>query len=198
MNRPFFWLFLTAHFLLIKFHEQEQSVPEGAPYYWLKRIAPPLEFGSMHAILFQMTLIPLTMARFTIAALSESILDRFVPLNRALRIHIHLGYTMVVIVFFATVFFFAFFGLLCNNGEEAFCEKFTSEIMITGYAILAFLLFIAGTSAYRFKIPYELFYYAHHLVSILYLVVVLHTFDNVQRSNARQRSQTFKWFTATL
>ena len=64
----------------------------------------------MHASLLQMALIPLTMSRFSIATLSESVLDRFVPLNRALRMHIHLGYTMVGIVFLDTAFFFTFFG----------------------------------------------------------------------------------------
>jgi len=100
-----------------------------------------------------MALVPLTMSRFSIAALSDSLMDRFVPLNRALRIHIHLGYTMVIIVFFATAFFFAFFIVLCDDGEHAFCDKFTSEIMITGYGILALMLIIAGTSYFRHKIP---------------------------------------------
>lgn len=44
-----------VHYGLIKFSEQEQKVPEGANRYWLKRIAPPLEFGSMHAICKSMT-----------------------------------------------------------------------------------------------------------------------------------------------
>ena len=183
---------------MIKWQEQEQKVPEGAPYFWLKRIAPPLEFGSMHAILFQMALIPMTMSRFSIAALSESILNRFVPLNRAVRIHIHLGYTMVLIIFLATVFFFFFFGIVCADGDQAFCDKFTEEIMITGYLILATLLIIAGTSYFRHSIPYELFYAIHHVVFIMYALAILHTFDNVERNNERNRSQTFKWFSATM
>jgi nitric oxide reductase large subunit len=147
-----------VHFALIKWEEQKASVPDGAPFYWWKRIAPPLEFGSMHAILLQMALIPLTMSRYSISALSESVLDRYVPLNRMVRIHIHLGYVMVGIIFFATVFFFAFFGLLCANGDESFCDKFTSEIMCTGYGILGSLLIIGGTSYFRHNIPYEVFY----------------------------------------
>lgn len=145
-----------------------------------------------------MALIPLTMSRFSIAALSESIINRFVPMNRAVRIHIHLGYTMVTIVFLATVFFFIFFGTLCRDGEQAFCEKFTDEIMITGYFILAFLLIIGGTSYFRHSLPYELFYAIHHLVFIMYAVVVAHTFDTVQRNDQRNRSQTFRWFSATM
>ena len=49
----------------------------------------------MHAILFQMALLPLTMSRYSIAALSETVLNDFVPLNRAVRMHVHLGYVMV-------------------------------------------------------------------------------------------------------
>lgn len=61
-----FWVHLVAtlviwvHFFLIKWQEQENTVPEEANRYWWKRIAPALEFGTMHAILFQMALIPLT------------------------------------------------------------------------------------------------------------------------------------------
>ena len=46
-------MIIWSHFAIIKWEEQKEKVPEGAPFYWLKRIAPPLEFGSMHAILFQ-------------------------------------------------------------------------------------------------------------------------------------------------
>lgn len=200
----FFFLHFAAtmitwfHFGLIKFEEQRETVPEGAPGYWWKRITPPLEFGSMHAILLQMSLLPLTMCRLTVASLSESFLDRFVPLNRVLRMHIHLGYTMVTIVFFATVFFFVFFGKMCREGDESFCDKFTSEIMCTGYGILGSLLIIGGTSYFRYKIPYELFYAIHHLVFAMYAITIAHTMDDVQRNNGRERSQTFKWFSASL
>ena len=146
------------HFGLIKWDEQKNSVPEGADFYWAKRLVPSVEFGSMHAILLQMALIPLTMSRLSIASLTDSIVDRFVPLNRMLRIHIHLGYVMVLVVFFSTVLFFIFFGTLCANGDESFCDKMTSEIMCTGYGILSCLLIIAGTSYFRHNIPYEVFY----------------------------------------
>lgn len=84
-------LVIWQHFFLVKFRQQQDDVPAGAPYYWAKRVIPPLEFGSMHAILFQMTLIPLTMCRYTIASLSGSRLDGYFPLNRMLRMHIHMG-----------------------------------------------------------------------------------------------------------
>jgi predicted ferric reductase len=197
-NSIFLSSHLAVHFGLVKFDQQKDAVPEGAPSYWWKRIVPPLEFGSMHAILFQMALLPLTMARFSIAGLSESLLDRFVPLNKAVRMHIHLGYTMVFIVFFATVLFFGFFGLLCSRGEEAFCDKFTSEIMCTGYGILATMLIMGGTSYFRHRIPYEIFYVVHHLFFALYIITIVHTIDMAQRKGLQQRSQTFKWFSSTL
>eukprot|EP00339_Tiarina_fusa_P005595 CAMPEP_0117040420 /NCGR_PEP_ID=MMETSP0472-20121206/28285_1 /TAXON_ID=693140 ORGANISM="Tiarina fusus, Strain LIS" /NCGR_SAMPLE_ID=MMETSP0472 /ASSEMBLY_ACC=CAM_ASM_000603 /LENGTH=281 /DNA_ID=CAMNT_0004751141 /DNA_START=148 /DNA_END=989 /DNA_ORIENTATION=- len=138
------------------------------------------------------------MSRFSISALSESVVDKLVPLNRTLRMHIHLGYTMVVIVFFATLFFFFFFGLICAEGDDTFCAKFTSEIMITGYVILGMMLIIGGTSYFRHKIPYEIFYGIHHLVFIMYFVTIAHTLDIEQRSGMKERSQTFKWFSSTL
>ena len=85
-----------------------------------------------------------------------------------------------------------------QDGEQAFCDKFTDEIMITGYFILAFLLSIGGTSYFRHSIPYELFYAIHHLVFIMYAVAVAHTFDSVQRNDQRNRSQTFRWFSVTM
>ncbi|MGK3755875.1 MAG: hypothetical protein ACI8RD_008185, partial [Bacillariaceae sp.] len=151
----FFFIHFTStmviwmHFALVKFEEQAEKVPEGAHRYWLKRLVPPIEFGSMHAILFQMALIPITMCRCSISALAGSVVNKVIPLNRSLAIHIHLGYTMIIIVFFATIFFFFFFGLLCSEGEQAFCDKFTMEIMITGYCILGTLLIIGLTSHFR-------------------------------------------------
>jgi predicted ferric reductase len=139
-----------------------------------------------------MALIQLTMPRFSIAALSDSILDRFVPLNKALRIHIHLGYTMALIVFVAIAFYLAYSGILCADGEQASCDKFTSEIMITGYGILAILLIITGTSFFRHKIPYKVIYLVHQIIFVLYIIVVIHTFDMVQRNGEESRSQTFK------
>jgi hypothetical protein len=46
-------------------------------------------------------------------------------------------------------------GILCADGEQAYCDKFTLEIMITGYGILAILLIIAATSCCH-QIPYEI------------------------------------------
>lgn len=200
----FFFIHFTStiviwiHFALIKFEQQADKVPEGAHRYWLKRLVPPIEFGSMHAILFQMALIPITMCRCSISALADSAINKVFPLNRALAMHIHLGYTMIIIVFFATIFFFFFFGLLCSEGEQAFCDKFTMEIMITGYCILGTLLIIGLTSHFRHRIPYEIFYAVHHVVFLMYIITIAHTLDVEQRSGRSERSQTFKWFSSTL
>lgn len=191
-------MIIWAHFALIKFQEQAGKVPEGAHRYWWKRIAPPLEFGSMHAILFQMALIPLTMSRLSISVASSTVFDKLIPFNRAVRFHIHLGYTMISIVFFATAFFFAFFGLLCSEGDQQFCSKFTSEIMITGYCIIGLLLLVGVSSFLRDRIKYELFYALHHLVFLIYAVTTIHTLDVVHRTGERDRSQSFKWFSATI
>ena len=189
---------MTAHFFFIKFDQKAMEVPEGAPRYWWKRIVPPLEFGTMHAILFQMALIPLTMTRYSIASLSESTLNRFIPLNRVIRMHIHLGYTISILLVLSTLLFFAFFGLLCSDGDQTFCSKFRSEIMCTGYGIIASILILLGTSYFRHRIPYEIFYGVHHLVFIMYAITIAHTLDDKQRTGESQRSQTFKWFSATL
>jgi predicted ferric reductase len=190
-------LIVWSHFAIRKLDQQLNAVPETANRYWWKILTPSIEFGSMHAILFQMSLIPLTMARYTISSLCDSFINNILPLNRSLRMHIHLGYTMIIIVFLAVVFFFTFFGLLCSDGEEAFCEKFTEEIMITGYCILAFLLLVGFTSYFRHSIPYEIFYALHHVVFIMYFVTIAHTLD-VEARTGKERSQTFKWFTSTL
>jgi len=91
-------------------------------------------------VLFQMALIPLTMSRYTIAALSSSKLNYYLPLDKSLRIHIYLGYTMVSISFMALIIFFVFLGLLCSEGDDASCDKLGSEIMITGYCIVGLLV----------------------------------------------------------
>lgn len=108
---------------------------DDASRYTAKRIVPPFLFGSKHAILFQMALIPLTMSRYTIASLSTSKLNYYLPLNKSQRIHIYLGYTMIALSFLALFVFFAYLGLLCNDGEDDACAALTSEIMITGIII---------------------------------------------------------------
>ena len=111
-----------AHFFLIKYRVQAKKVPRGANLYWWKRLTPPFEFGAMHAILFQMALLPLTMARQSVAALSQTYFGkRFLPLHKVVAMHVHLGYVMVSFVFASTILFFIFFGQGCaqqKSGKE--------------------------------------------------------------------------------
>jgi predicted ferric reductase len=183
---------------MIRYESLTSSIPEDAAYFWAKRIAPPLVYGSKFAILFQMALIPLTMSRYSIASLSGTVLDRFIPLSRAMRIHVYLGYSMICLVLFATFALVTFYGSLCALNEQEYCERLTSEIMCTGYAIAGVVFMIGLTSYFRHRIPYEIFYAVHHLLFILYIVTVAHTFDHIQRNSTRTRSQTFHWVSATL
>jgi predicted ferric reductase len=115
-----------------------------------------------------------------------------------IKIHIHLGYSTVGLVVFATLLFLVHDGTLCAGGEEYYCNRLMSEIMITGYGITVLSLFVAATSYFRHIIPYEIFYAVHHLVFLLYIVTVLHTYDKVMRSNQKNRYQTFMWFSTTI
>eukprot|EP00854_Cymbomonas_tetramitiformis_P026210 gene26210-32117_t len=196
------------HFFYKKFRLQEEKVPEAAPNYWLKRLVPPFEFGAMHAILLQMVLLPLSMARHTISVLSETHLAAFIPFERTVGMHIHMGYTMCIIVFGSSLVFFFFFGHLCReqhagleptpNGVFTFCEKFESEIFRTGLGILAGIILLATSSFLRNRIPYEIFYYGHHVVFAIFTLAIAHTMDQKARDHGQERSQSFKWFTATL
>ena len=87
-------MIVWQHLMYFKFRQRAAVVPEGANLYWWKRLVPPVEFGTMHAMLLQLALIPMTMARHTIATLSATSLARFVPFQHTLRMHIHLGYVM--------------------------------------------------------------------------------------------------------
>jgi hypothetical protein len=87
--------------------------------------------------------------------------------------HIHLllhGFDRIL----DTAFFSPLLGSFCADGEQAYCDKFTLEIMITGYGILAILLIIAATSCHQIPYHYEIF--SRHLLS-MYIIVVIQTFD---------------------
>ena len=201
-------LVVWAHFFYAKYRAVEKAVPIGANMYWWKRLTPPIEFGAMHAILFQMSLLPLTMARQTVAVVSQTWFARkFLPLHKVVAMHIHLGYVMVSFVFGATILFFVFFGQGCAQqvsgkeptpgGVNTFCKKMQSEIMITGLTIMGCLLLVAITSYMRNRIKYEIFYVVHHLVFVMFALAIAHTLDDAFRAG-KVRSQNFKWFSASL
>ncbi|KAL7532784.1 hypothetical protein ACHAXR_004839 [Thalassiosira sp. AJA248-18] len=183
---------IWSHFFLIKFQELENKVPHGAPYYWSKRIIPPLEFGSMHAILFQMSLLPLTMSRYTISSMSNSKFDRFFPLNKMLRMHIHvrLFYRMSLHIVLNSH---------CSHHGCIFLSHHFLEIMTTGYLLAAMVIVIGSTAFLRHtSISYETFYSFHAIVAALYLISIIHTFDSAHRDGEKSRSQNVKWFSAPL
>lgn len=70
--------------------------------------------------------------------------------------------------------------------------------MMSGYLIVGLVVLVLISSYFRQKLPYEVFYVMHHLVFVLFLLTAAHTLDNKQRSGEKDRSQTFKWFTASL
>jgi hypothetical protein len=168
-------LCIWIHFGLIKWQQLDATTTTtsstSSSSGW-KQVVATIEFGVMHVILFQMAILPLTMCRYCIAALGGSnnnsistILNRFIPMNRMLYIHIHLGSCMIVLVFLASALYLSFFSILCLvYDDQEYCTKLTSEIMCSGYAILACLGLVAVTSYLRHVIPYEIFYGAYRLV----------------------------------
>ena len=101
----------------------------------------------MHAILFQLGALPITMCRLIISKASRTFLNSVIPFNEALKCHIAIGYTLVFMLFLTIVVFLMFFGVNCSDGDTSFCAKFTSEIMITGYVIFGLFLTVAGAQA---------------------------------------------------
>ena len=202
-------LIIWQHFFYVKYRVKEAKVPDGVNLYWWKRLTPPIAYGAKQAIMFQMALLPLTMARQTVAALSNTYIGRkFVPLHKIFAMHVHLGYVMCSLIFAATIIFFAFFGQGCAqqrsgkepspNGVRTFCKNLTSEIMATGYlAITGCLILVVVTSYMRNRIKYEIFYYVHHFVFIMFALTIAHTLDDKFR-RGQVRSQNFKWFSASL
>lgn len=78
-----------------------------------------------------------------------------------------------------------------------FVYQFSSEIMITGYAIFITFMTVGITSFLRHKIKYRLFYIVHHVVFAAYILTIMHTIDVVERKQGG-RSQAYKWFSASI
>ena len=166
--------------------------------YWRQRIMPPILYGSKHALLFQMALLPLSMCRHTIALASSTAIRDFIPLGRMHHFHIYVGYVLVAITVIDAVMFGLYFRSMCNLGNQSFCAGLRSEIMITGYFIAGTCATIGITSLLRHRIRYEIFYLVHQSIFILFVLVVAHTFDGVHRSGQKSRSQAFYWVTGSL
>ena len=82
---------------------------------------------SIFLVLFQMALIPFTMSRYTIASLSNSKLNDYLPLNKSMSIHIYLGYTMVCFSIIATVIV-SFFFFCCVDWQRCICMRSTYNV----------------------------------------------------------------------
>jgi hypothetical protein len=118
---------------MIRYESLTPSIPEDAAYLWARnRTSVGLRFEVCHP--FPDGLDSPHNVTVSIASLSGTVLDRFIPLNRAMRIHVYLGYSMIFLV------------SLCHprpchvlripvHSQEQYCERLTSEIMCTGYAI---------------------------------------------------------------
>jgi len=75
-------MIIWVHFFYQRYRLNFAKTAVGANRYYLKLLGIPLEFGAMFAILFQMSLIPLTMSRHTTNVLSQTFLRKIVPFNR--------------------------------------------------------------------------------------------------------------------
>lgn len=121
---------LPAHFALKKFDSQTSAVHIDAPYYNWKVGIPTFEFGTMHALLFQLAILPLTMCRLVVSTLSSTFLNNYIPFNEMTKCHIFIGYTFIVLLLAALLIFFLFFGVVCNSGDASFCKKVRFYIYI--------------------------------------------------------------------
>lgn len=117
-------LLIVSHFFLIKWAETLEKTPLNAPFYWFERTIPAVEFGAMHSTLFQLALLPITMSRHLITAtgIGNTAAAHFV--------HLHLGYACTLTIIAGGLQLTAFFGLICQAGQEGFqahCDRFVSE-----------------------------------------------------------------------
>jgi hypothetical protein len=100
---------------------QKQTVNDDEAFYWVRLLSSSFIYGAKHVTLFEMALIPLTMSRWSIAALSHNrVVSLFLPLNQMTRIHIHLGYAVIFMVTLATLGFIFLFSFLCTHGTLTF------------------------------------------------------------------------------
>ena len=150
----------SAHFTLKKFDSQMEKVPSGAPFHSWNVGVPKFEFGMMHAILFQLAVLPLAMCRLSVASLSDALLCRFLPFNSMTDYHIAIWYIFVIFVLATVSVSFMFFGVICNSGDDSFCRKVWSNNKfsnfnfrftlhsLTCYFHVGYVVFVFFTSFY--------------------------------------------------
>eukprot|EP00035_Acanthoeca_spectabilis_P009506 m.168287 g.168287 ORF g.168287 m.168287 type:complete len:993 (-) comp14745_c0_seq1:167-3145(-) len=196
-----FSLVVLQHFFYFKFSSKAEEIPDGASNYWLKRLAPPLDYGIMHMVMLQFALLPLTVSRSLLAWISTW--TAALPIDQVMTLHIQIGYTFCVAMLVAPAIFVSYFAKLCydhQNGDEEVntCGVFRSEIMGTGYVILFLTYLIFSTAYYRGRLQYETFFKVHVAgATFMYAVLMIHTFDSEARQG-RHRSQTSQWVVGSL
>lgn len=190
-------LYTIAHYGIKKYSIRDDSLPSNEDFRIIKVAFPTIAFGLKHMIHLHLALLPLTMCRFSVAHLSNTFLHRYLPFESLLKCHAWLGYAVILLVFLAFCTFMAYYGILCSNGDQEICEKFGSEIMITGYVIFILFMSVGISSYYRHTIKYEWFYKIHQIVFVAFFVSIMHTIDKVHRTQGG-RSQAYKWFTLSL
>ena len=146
----------------------------------------------MHVMLFQMTLLPLTMCRFLLTQLSLTPLKRVLPVNEMLGAHAYIGFVTVALSLLVTSSYLIYYGVICQREGTGldddhddmevregtnYCRKVTAEIFLTGVAMMVLLLLIGGVSIAKEMVSYEFFRMTHNLALGLYGLAVLHTFD---------------------
>ena len=80
-----------------------------------------LDFGAAHAILFQLALIPLTMARYSIAHWSGGGIHHVIPLELMPQVHAYLGYWITALTTLGLSFCLTLTGVLCAHGTYVLC-----------------------------------------------------------------------------
>eukprot|EP00038_Savillea_parva_P009097 m.181250 g.181250 ORF g.181250 m.181250 type:complete len:1046 (-) comp15201_c0_seq1:102-3239(-) len=189
------------HFFLHKYARKLRDIPEGDTNEHMKRILPAMDFGTMHMVLLQFALLPVTVSRSLLAWISTW--TTALPLDQVMTMHIQIGYTFGACMVVAPASLNIFLAKLCwdaSNGREEMdtCHIFTSEIMLTGYMILVITYVMMITAYYRGYMQYEKFFKTHVTGAFLmYCMLTFHTIDNEAR-HGRHRTQTFRWVVGSI
>ncbi|GKZ01556.1 hypothetical protein MPSEU_001106100 [Mayamaea pseudoterrestris] len=195
-------LCVWTHYFIIKFHRQKESLDSESFYYWMRLIVPSLDYGAAHAILLQMAILPLTVMKRSITslALQHSNLEKYVPLRNMPDVHAYVGYWIFALATLGLTLGMGLTSFLClAHGEQEYCDKLTSEIMMSGLAMFGLITLITVSSLIRRDISYAIFLKIHRIgFLLLYVITIAHTFDNQQRAGAMHRSQCFSWVAASF
>jgi NADPH oxidase 2 len=126
----------------------------------------------------------LPVCRNLVSSLRRTALKHFVPFDEAIRLHMMIGWTMVLGVAIHTLAHLVNFGKLAaatpdlSAGQRfsAFLSmNFLSGPGATGWAMVILLgIMVAYSSEFKRKTNYEAFWYTHHLFVVLFVIWQLH------------------------